>query len=69
MRLHRGPDKYARRDLRDRIRKLRKWRPIEYQDGSQLHWLRAQVNGLLPDLVEALDRLDDAEALLDGGGR
>lgn len=56
--LHRGPDRYARMELRDRMRTG--WpppsRPLE---GWELR----------ESLTAALDRLDDAEQLLEERGR
>ncbi len=66
--LHRGPDKYARPDLRVRIKRIANSLPMMTERQSMEKWRAAAMaaSELLEDLRPALDRLDDAEALLEG---
>lgn len=64
--LNRGPDKYARPDLRHRVKELRKRRPDRNSDRALLAGWIDDAKYLLTEMTEALDRLDDAEALLEG---
>jgi len=65
--LHRGPDRYARPELRAKVRELR-FGPATIEMLRVLHpdaYWRDLALAIAEGLVEALDRLDDAERLLE----
>jgi hypothetical protein len=74
--LHRGPDRYARRDLRTKARIVRTFAPDDLElalgappelVGEHANWRDVAVE-VADALTEALDRLDDAEALIEERG-
>lgn len=61
--LNRGPDKYSRADIRNRARRARIGALM-----TEKEQLRFALS-VLEEIGGLCDRLDDAEALLEGGGR
>lgn len=76
-RLHRGPDRYARPDLRLKARRVRRLSPDDVElatvleapelVGEYAFW-RDTALEVADGLADALDRLDDVETLLEAEG-
>ena len=76
-RLHRGPDRYDRPDLRQKASEVIEFAPDDLElaigspapevVGEHAYWRDAAVD-VAKALADALDRLDDAERLLEERG-